>query len=60
MKNLLLIMTIIGALSTLTGCAALVVGAAVGAAGGYEAAKRGYVLQSPVTKGKPSQTQEQK
>ncbi len=60
MKNLLIIMTIIGALSTLTGCAALVVGAAAGVAGGYEAAKHGYVLQSPVTKGKPSQVQEQK
>ncbi|APZ42259.1 hypothetical protein [Acidihalobacter ferrooxydans] len=44
----------------LGGCAALLVGAAGGAAG-YEAAKHGYSVQSPIKKtdSSPAQTQNQ-
>ncbi len=36
--------------SQLSGCAALVVGAAAGGVAGYEAAKHGYTVQSPIAK----------
>ena len=48
-KFIFIVLALCAAINLLSGCALLVVGGA-GAAAGYEGAKHGYTVQSPVTK----------
>lgn len=50
MRKMFWIACSLALLASLSGCAALAVGAVAGGVAGYEAAKHGYSVQSPVVK----------